>query len=141
MDGLTGERDGVTGCDRSQVVTAGDEAGLTCDRKGVNCTAGQLPTCHANHPPPVPGVPEKALQTFDFDAPPPLGTVVMFHGQRYVMAGVGMIERQEAPDVEAGLWETHCARCAGLFLARMPFPSTHGTRRCEVCRTVERGRV
>lgn len=140
MDAVTHDRTAGHFRTCPDLSASGEQGGLTGDRLGVNCAAGQLPTCPPS-PPPADQAPPRALQSFDFDFPPDLGTVVMFHGQRYVMAGMGTITRRDGPDLEAALWETHCARCGGPFIAKMTLIASGGTRRCEVCRTVERGRV
>lgn len=86
-------------------------------------------------------VPAKAPQNFDFEASPPAGTVVMYHGQRYVrVEGSTLHETLAGETLELFHWSSHCARCAGEFLAKMTL-SRGATRRCEICRTVERGKV
>lgn len=122
----------------SPAVKAG---GLTGDVLTVNAKpCGALPDV-PDTTDPVLKAPPKAPQSFEFDALPPAGTVVMLHGQRYEMIGSEAFVRRSGEPATYSIWTSHCARCGGPFLARVLTPSKHGTRRCTPCRATERGRV
>lgn len=133
-------RDSVTLCDSSHDVTRPNPEGLTRDRLGVNASAyAALPA--VTQPDGIEfSAPDKAPQSFKFETLPTLGAVVMYHGQRYVMVGSGDLALKSGETIPATLWETHCARCAQPFVAKV-IAGGGGTRRCEICRTLERGRV
>lgn len=73
-----------------------------------------------------------APQTIDFEFPPEVGTVVMFHGQRYELVGTKPYVRKDGTASTLIVWSTHCARCADPMECTTPIKGWPN-RRCPDC--------
>lgn len=73
-----------------------------------------------------------APQSIDFDEIPEIGTVVMYHGQRYEMVGVKPYQRRDGSMTTLVRWATHCARCADPIEVTTTIKSSP-SRRCTDC--------
>lgn len=125
---LTGDKTGVTAFRPSQLSPSAGDADGAAD--------GEVPIPYS-----ATTVPPAAPQDFGFDRDPPTGSVVMFRGQRFVRVdGVSFLKTGGSRSIPLFHWETHCARCAAAFIAKLTLGSTP-TRRCDPCRLVDRRRV
>lgn len=73
-----------------------------------------------------------APQSIDFDEIPEIGTVVMYHGQRYEMVGVKPYTRRDGSRTTLIRWTSHCARCADPMEVSTTTKSSPN-RRCPEC--------
>lgn len=76
----------------------------------------------------------EAPQSIDFDEPPPVGTVVMFHGQRYEAIETEPYITKAGHEVTLIVWASHCARCAHPMTVKTTSKAKYVPRRCELCR-------
>lgn len=73
-----------------------------------------------------------APQSIDFDVVPQVGTIVMFHGQRYEMVGVRSHANRTGVMTTLVRWATHCARCGDPTEVATTL-KTSPSRRCSDC--------
>lgn len=73
-----------------------------------------------------------APQSIDFDVIPEIGTVVMFHGQRYEMVVARSYTRRDGSETTLIIWSTHCARCGDPMEVSTTLKSAVN-RRCPEC--------
>lgn len=76
----------------------------------------------------------QAPQSIEFEFPPPVGTIVMFRGQRYEMVGTAPHTRRDGSEITLLRWASHCARCGDAMEAKTVVNGGSPNRRCDECK-------
>ena len=70
------------------------------------------------------------MSDVNFNISPPLGTVLMVQGQRYVLVGTEPFRRNDGTSTTLLKWASHCPVCADAFVASTPLKTRYISRRC-----------
>lgn len=107
-----------------QVGQAGQNGG------GVNPSPHlSRPSCPTVGPVAVPLV----VREIDFVEPPPVGSVLLWKGQRFELAGSEPYVRRDGDESVLLSWSTYCAECAVPITVRSPLRASGVSRRCAAC--------
>ena len=74
--------------------------------------------------------PARVVHKIEFRILPPLGTVLMHDGQRYIVVGSDLHTRRDGRTVPIICWESHCAQCSVPFRCWSGLRSGTLNRRC-----------
>ncbi|WP_293462991.1 hypothetical protein, partial [Phenylobacterium sp.] len=80
-----------------------------------------------------PGGAPLVVREIDFVEPPPVGSVLLWKGQRFELAGSEPYVRRDGDESVLLTWSTYCAECAAPITVRSPLRSTGVSRRCAAC--------
>ncbi len=72
----------------------------------------------------------RVAHTIDFSSLPPLDTVLMWEGQRYVVVGSQLYRRADGSEVPLIRWRSHCPDCDAPFETTTPLKARNPNRRC-----------
>ena len=78
----------------------------------------------------------RVVHAINFRIIPPLNTVLMYEGQRYIAVGSMLHTKTDGSQVPLIRWRSHCPTCAEAFECMTTLKAKYPNRRCELHRQV-----